>query len=217
MAAVTSVFRAQQIYLARIDAVLRPLGLTFARYEVLMLLMFSRAGSLPLSKVGARLQVHPTSVTNAVNRLEEQGLISRVPHPTDRRTTLAEITPRAAAWPRGRHGRRQHGRSSSEPGTGRGRGGVTGRRGPAPFATRPATSRPGRSGPLRPLAGTAAPERAQGVRAPHVPTGAGRPSVDQGRHVGAAAGRGRGRRRSGADQVVVQVDHGRARRTGRPG
>jgi DNA-binding MarR family transcriptional regulator len=93
MAAVTSVFRAQQIYLARIDAVLRPLGLTFARYEVLMLLWFSRAGALPLSKVGARLQVHPTSVTNAVNRLEEHGLITRVPHPTDRRTTLAEITP----------------------------------------------------------------------------------------------------------------------------
>jgi DNA-binding MarR family transcriptional regulator len=93
MAAVTSVFRAQQIYLARIDAVLRPLGLTFARYEVLMLLLFSRAGSLPLSVVGSRLQVHPTSVTNAVNRLVEQGLIRRVPHPTDGRTTLAALTP----------------------------------------------------------------------------------------------------------------------------
>jgi len=92
MAAVTSVFRAQQIFLARIDGVLRPLGLTFARYEVLMLLMFSRAGALPLNKVGARLQVHPTSITNAVGRLVEQDLIARVPHPTDGRTTLAEIT-----------------------------------------------------------------------------------------------------------------------------
>lgn len=97
MAAVTSVFRAQQIYLARIDAILRPLGLTFARYEMLMLLLFSRSGALPLSKMGARLQVHPTSITNAVNRLEEQGLITRVAHPSDRRTTLAQITP---------HGRR---------------------------------------------------------------------------------------------------------------
>ena len=93
MAVVTSIMRLQQIFLARIDAVLRPLGLTFARYEVLMLLRFSRTGALPLSKVGARLQVHPTSVTNAVDRLVEQGLISRVPHPTDGRTTLAEITP----------------------------------------------------------------------------------------------------------------------------
>ena len=92
MAAVTSVFRAQQLFLGRIDAVLRPLQLTFARYEVLMLLLFSRHGSLPLNKIGARLQVHPTSVTNAVDRLESQGLIRRVPHSSDRRTTLAEIS-----------------------------------------------------------------------------------------------------------------------------
>jgi DNA-binding MarR family transcriptional regulator len=93
MAAITSVVRAQQLFLGRIDAVLRPLGLTFARYEVLMLLLFSRRGSLPLNKIGARLQVHPTSVTNAVDRLEEQDLIKRVPHSSDRRTTLAEILP----------------------------------------------------------------------------------------------------------------------------
>ena len=79
MAAITSVVRAQQLFLGRIDAVLRPLELTFARYEVLMLLLFSRRGSLPLNKIGARLQVHPTSVTNAVDRLEEQDLIKRVP------------------------------------------------------------------------------------------------------------------------------------------
>ncbi|MDQ6839495.1 MAG: MarR family transcriptional regulator [Actinomycetota bacterium] len=94
MAAITSIFRAQQIFLGGIDSQLRPLGLTFARYEVLMLLLFSRKGSLPLNKVGARLQVHPTSVTNAVDRLEAGGLIRRVSHPTDRRTTLAEIRPK---------------------------------------------------------------------------------------------------------------------------
>lgn len=93
MAAITSIVRAQQLFLGRIDAVLRPLELTFARYEVLMLLLFSRRGSLPLNKIGARLQVHPTSVTNAVDRLEQQDLIKRVPHSSDRRTTLAEILP----------------------------------------------------------------------------------------------------------------------------
>lgn len=97
MAAVTSVIRAHQIYLARVDGALRPLSLTFARYELLMILLFSRRGSLPLSKLGSRLQVHPTSVTNAVDRLEEQGLIRRVAHPTDGRTTLAEITPAGRA------------------------------------------------------------------------------------------------------------------------
>jgi DNA-binding MarR family transcriptional regulator len=93
MAAVTSVMRAQQIYLQRVDEVLRPLSLTFARYELLMLLHFSRRGSMPLGKLSVRLQVHPTSVTNAVDRLEAQGLIRRLPHDSDRRATLAEILP----------------------------------------------------------------------------------------------------------------------------
>jgi DNA-binding MarR family transcriptional regulator len=92
MAAVTSVMRAEQVFLSRVDDVLRPFKLTFARYEALMLLSFSRQGSLPLSKIGQRLQVHPTSVTNTIDRLEGQGFVRRVPHPTDRRTTLAEIT-----------------------------------------------------------------------------------------------------------------------------
>lgn len=94
MAAITSVMRAQQVYLARIDAVLRPFDLTFARYELLVLLSFARTGALPLSKVGARLQVHPASVTNAVDRLEAQRLVRRQPHQTDRRTTLVEILPK---------------------------------------------------------------------------------------------------------------------------
>jgi DNA-binding MarR family transcriptional regulator len=92
MAAVTSLMRAQQIMLARVEEVLRPHGLTFARYELLMLLLFSRTGSLPLSRVGDRLQVHPASVTNVVDRLEQQGLVRRAPHPSDRRATLAELT-----------------------------------------------------------------------------------------------------------------------------
>ncbi|RJK94974.1 MarR family transcriptional regulator [Vallicoccus soli] len=93
MAAVTSLMRAQQIVLARVEAVLRPLGVTFARYELLVLLHFSRAGSLPMAKIGARLQVHPTSVTNAVDRLEAAGLVRREQHPSDRRTTLVALTP----------------------------------------------------------------------------------------------------------------------------
>lgn len=92
MAAATSIMRAQQIVLARVDEALKPLGLTFARYEALVLLTFSRRGSLPLGKMGERLMIHPTSVTNIVDRLELQGLVRRVEHPTDRRTTLCEIT-----------------------------------------------------------------------------------------------------------------------------
>jgi DNA-binding MarR family transcriptional regulator len=93
MMAVTSVMRAQQILLHRLNDALQPFGLTFARYEALMLLYFSRAGSLPLGKMGARLQVHPASVTNLVDGLERAGYVDRTPHPSDRRTTLATVTP----------------------------------------------------------------------------------------------------------------------------
>lgn len=93
MAAATSIMRAQQIVLARVDDALKPFELTFARYEALVLLTFSRQGLLPLGKMGERLMIHPTSVTNIVDRLEAQGFVRRVQHPTDRRTTLCEITP----------------------------------------------------------------------------------------------------------------------------
>ena len=92
MAAVTSVMRAQQILQARVDEVLRPFGLTFARYELLMLLHFSSRGSMPVKKASERLQVHPTSITNAVDRLEASQLVARRPHPTDGRGTLVEVT-----------------------------------------------------------------------------------------------------------------------------
>ena len=93
MAAVTSIMRAQQILLGALDALLRPYDLTFARYEALVLLSFSRAGALPLRVIGERLMVHPTSVTNTIDRLERQGLVVRRPNPSDGRGRLAEITP----------------------------------------------------------------------------------------------------------------------------
>lgn len=93
MAFVTSVVRVQQLLLGRIEELLRPHGLTFARFEVLRLLAFSRHGVLPVGKVGERLQVHPASVTNAVQRLEDAGLVERGANPADRRSVLAAITP----------------------------------------------------------------------------------------------------------------------------
>ena len=74
------------------DDKLKPHGLTFARYEALVLLSFSKRGSLPMRMMGERLQLHPTSITNIVDRLESDGLARRLPHPSDRRTTLVELT-----------------------------------------------------------------------------------------------------------------------------
>lgn len=92
MTAVTSIMRAHQILLARVDETLKPFSLTFARYELLTLLSFTRDGRMPLSSAASRLQVHPTSVTNTVDRLEAAGLVTREPHPGDRRATLVALT-----------------------------------------------------------------------------------------------------------------------------
>ncbi len=92
MAMVTSLVRVQQLFMERIDAVLRPLDLSFARYEVLMLLSFSSAGAMPMTRLGSLLQVHPTSVTSAVARLERQGFVQRARPEADRRVVLASLT-----------------------------------------------------------------------------------------------------------------------------
>ena len=92
MAAVTSVMRVQQLLLARIEAILQPYGLTFAAYEALRLLAFTRSGSMPMGKMGERLMVHPASVTNAIRRLEQRGLVERHTSAADRRIVLATIT-----------------------------------------------------------------------------------------------------------------------------
>jgi DNA-binding MarR family transcriptional regulator len=89
----TSIMRVQQLLISEFDRALRPFGITFARYEVLQLLSFSRTGQLPLSRIGERLMVHPTSVTNAIDRLVEQALVRREVDTADRRRVLASLTP----------------------------------------------------------------------------------------------------------------------------
>lgn len=90
MAAVVSVMRAEQIFLNRATAILRPLGLTFARYQVLGMMRWT--GPLTLGAVGHGLWITPATVTSAIDRLEAAGLCRRLSHPTDARATLVEIT-----------------------------------------------------------------------------------------------------------------------------
>ena len=92
MTAAMSMARAQQLVSGRVNAVLKPFDLTLGRYETLLHLAISRSGSLPLGRMSDLMMVHPTSVTNNLDRLEAQGYVRRFPHETDRRTTLAEIT-----------------------------------------------------------------------------------------------------------------------------
>ena len=95
--AVTSLMRVHQVLAKRADQVLAPIDLTFSRYELLIRLYFHDGGSQPLSQLGKQLQIHQTSITSLVDKLEAQGLIRRTPHPTDRRSTIAQITPAGRA------------------------------------------------------------------------------------------------------------------------
>jgi DNA-binding MarR family transcriptional regulator len=92
MVAVTSIMRAQQIMIARLNEILAPLDLTFPRYEALMVVYYSRRGELPLGKISTRLQVHRASVTNVIDKLVDSGYIERAGDRDDRRTVLARIT-----------------------------------------------------------------------------------------------------------------------------
>jgi DNA-binding MarR family transcriptional regulator len=92
MAGVVSIMRAEQIFLTQATEILRPLGLTFARYQVLGMLRWT--GPLTLGKLGDRLWITPATVTSSIDRLEAAGLCRRLSHPDDARSTLAEITPK---------------------------------------------------------------------------------------------------------------------------
>lgn len=90
--AVLGLVRVHQIFLARIERELRPYGLSFARFEILRLLAFSQSGSMEITRLSRLLQVHSTSVTSGVERLDAQGLVVRIREDRDRRRVRASLT-----------------------------------------------------------------------------------------------------------------------------
>ncbi len=90
-AVVTSILRVNSVLNRRADQILAPIDITFARYVVLVTLHFND-GELALKQLGAFLQIHQSSITNLVDKLENQGLVKRTPHPNDRRSTIAKMT-----------------------------------------------------------------------------------------------------------------------------
>jgi DNA-binding MarR family transcriptional regulator len=92
-AAFASVLRAAAIMTEEVDRVLKEQGLTRTGYLVLITLQVSDGSARPLGQLSKRLLVHPTTVTMVIDQLENAGLVGRQPHPTDRRTVLAVLTP----------------------------------------------------------------------------------------------------------------------------
>ncbi len=87
-----SLIRAYSVAVRSIESVLRPFGLNLSRYEVLLLLSFTRAGRLPTMRLRDLLMVHGSSVTYLVDRLEEAGLVERAADAADGRVSLVCIT-----------------------------------------------------------------------------------------------------------------------------
>lgn len=92
MAVVASIMRAERTLLNRNEATLRSFDLTFPHYKLLVALLFRPGNAVPMSILSELMMVHPTSVTNTVDRLERRGLVRRAPHPRDRRALVVELT-----------------------------------------------------------------------------------------------------------------------------
>lgn len=86
------IVRAQQHLVIRIENLIAPFGLTMTKFECLVVLLASKNGALGMNKMAERLNVHPTSITYAVDSLVDVGLVERRPHPEDRRRKLAALT-----------------------------------------------------------------------------------------------------------------------------
>ena len=96
MELVVSVLRAQQLLWNQIGDALKPLDLGVTRFLALGAILDAEGGCR-LSDLSSAIQVHPTTVTVMVDQLTKQGLVKRQPHATDRRSTLAVITPAGRA------------------------------------------------------------------------------------------------------------------------
>jgi DNA-binding MarR family transcriptional regulator len=79
-----------QTVAARLEAVVRPLGLSLAKAGVLMLLADR---PLSLSELAEHEGCVRSNITQLVDRLERDGLVRRRADPRDQRSTLAALTP----------------------------------------------------------------------------------------------------------------------------
>jgi DNA-binding MarR family transcriptional regulator len=86
-----AVLHASSVLEARVESRLAEINLSLAKLTALRQL--SRAGdSLPLGQLAERLACVKSNVTQLVDRLEADGLVTRSPDPGDRRSRLAVLT-----------------------------------------------------------------------------------------------------------------------------
>lgn len=67
-------------------------GLTESRLQILTYLYFNPGHQMPLGELAAAQHLVPRTVTGLIDNLERDGLVRRVPDPTDRRSVRAQLT-----------------------------------------------------------------------------------------------------------------------------
>ena len=92
MSVFTAILRSYQLLNDQVNGVMKRHGFTFVQYQVLAWLETDPESSLTLSWISKTLRIPPATVTDIIDRLEDDRLVRRVPHPSDARTTLAVIT-----------------------------------------------------------------------------------------------------------------------------
>ncbi|MEQ8833341.1 MAG: MarR family transcriptional regulator [Miltoncostaeaceae bacterium] len=96
-AILVSMLRSYSLLVREIERVLRAVDLTLSRFEVLLLLSFTREERLPIMRLRDLLLVHGSSATYLVDRLVGAGWIERLADPADRRVSIVHLTPAGAA------------------------------------------------------------------------------------------------------------------------
>ncbi len=86
-----ALLHAADVAQAHVESKLSGLGLSLPKLAALSVLR-DAGESLPLGHLAARLSCVKSNITQLVDRLEADGLVSRAPDPNDRRSRLAVTT-----------------------------------------------------------------------------------------------------------------------------
>ena len=95
-ALIGAVLQTQKLITRHLNFKLRALGLSFARYEVLVVLVTAER-PMPIKEIVRALSRHPTTIGSLVDGLQATRLAERTVNNDDRRSTLVTITDKGRA------------------------------------------------------------------------------------------------------------------------
>lgn len=93
---VNAAYHAQMGAMTRLSAALG-VSRTTGRHALTRLLYFAEDHRLTQFEIASEMRVTSSNVTFLVDGLEKEGLVQRLPHPTDRRTVHVQLTPEGEA------------------------------------------------------------------------------------------------------------------------